>query len=316
MDKIIFFHMNQLGDLLFSLPVLKAVKQKYPNIKTYSVVRKNLAGLLKNTGLVDKVFIKTRNLSQHIELISSIRKEKIDTALMFSESPETLLLAYLCRIKNRIGFKTAFLHFLLTEQAEKTGVPSINNNIVLAKKIGLNNVRQDYLDIIKIDGENEIKVSFWLKDNYLENKDFIIVSMGASRRRQEKCLNDNVWIETLNKLAEMNKNVVVTCALWEQEKITDILKNCNERIKIFCPENGLAELAALINKAKLFIGIDSGVMHLAASLGIKCIALFGQTDPEQVGPRPVKNHIIIKKNSAKEITAEDITEAESLAVSV
>ena len=135
MDKIIFFHMNQLGDLLFSLPVLKAVKQKYPNIKTYSVVRKNLAGLLKNTGLVDKVFIKTRNLSQHIELISSIRKEKIDTALMFSESPETLLLAYLCRIKNRIGFKTAFLHFLLTEQAEKTGVPSINNNIVLAKKI-------------------------------------------------------------------------------------------------------------------------------------------------------------------------------------
>ena len=94
MDKIIFFHMNQLGDLLFSLPVLKATKQKYPDIKIYSVVRKNLADLLKSTNLVDKVFIKANNLSEQIELISNIRKEKISTAVMFSESPETMLLGY------------------------------------------------------------------------------------------------------------------------------------------------------------------------------------------------------------------------------
>ena len=87
-----------------------------------------------------------------------------------------------------------------------------------------------------------------------------------------------------------------------------ILKYVSKDIKLFCPENGLVELAALISKAKLFIGIDSGTMHLAASLGIKCVALFGNTDPTQIGPRPLKDHIIIKKNNVKDIKPQDILE--------
>lgn len=308
MDKIIFFHMNQLGDLLFSLPVLKATRQKYPNIKIYCVARKNIAGLLQSTKLVDKVFFKVNSLGAEIDLIADIRKEKIDTALMFSESPETLLLAYFSKIKNRIGFKTASLNFLLTQKVEKRGVPSLNNNIVLAKAVGIDNVQKDYLNILKIDGESEVKISFWLDANNILNKDFIVVSVGASKRRQEKCLRKEVWIETLNKLADMKKNVVVVYAQWEQESVMKILKYVSKDIKTFCPENGLIDLSALISKAKLFIGIDSGTMHLAASLGIKCIALYGNTDPSQIGPRPLQNHIIIKKNSAKDIIASDILE--------
>ena len=308
MDKIIFFHMNQLGDLLFSLPVLKATKQKYPDIKIYCVARKNLAGLLESTKLVDKIFLKVGSLGAEIDLIADIRKEKIDTALMFSESPETLLLAYFSKIKNRIGFKTASLSFLLTEKVQKIGVPSLNNNIVLAKTVGIDNVQKDYLNILKIDGESEVKISFWLDANNILNKDFIVVSVGASKRRQEKCLRKEVWIETLNKLADMKKNVVVVYAQWEQESVMKILKYVSKDIKTFCPENGLIDLSALISKAKLFIGIDSGTMHLAASLGVKCIALYGNTDPSQIGPRPLQNHIIIKKNSAKDIIASDILE--------
>ena len=308
MDKIIFFHMNQLGDLLFSLPVLKATRQKYPNIKIYCVARKNLAGLLESTKLVDKIFLKVGSLGAEIDLIAAIRREKIDTAVLFSESPETLLLAYFSKIKNRIGFKTASLKFLLTEKVEKIGVPSLNNNIVLAKAVGLDNVQKDYLNILNSDRENDVKVSFWLEDNGMLDKDFFVVSVGASRRRQEKCLRREVWIETLNKLAEMKKNVVVVCARWEMESVMKIMKYVSKDIKLFCPENGLVELAAIISKAKMFIGIDSGTMHLAASLGIKCIALYGNTDPSQIGPRPLKNHIIIKKNSAKDIIATDILE--------
>ena len=216
------------------------------------------------------------------------------------------MLSYFSKIKKRLGFKTASLNFLLTDRVEKVGVPSLNNNIVLAKSVGLDKVQRDYLNIIKIEGEEEIKVSFWLQDNDLLDKDFIVVSVGASKRRQEKCLSGPVWIAALNELAEKSKNIIVVGAVWEREYISSILKHCSKKIKLFCPENGLTELAALISKAKLFIGIDSGTMHLAASLGIKCVALFGNTDPTQIGPRPLKNHVIIKKNSVKDIKAEDI----------
>ncbi len=298
--------MNQLGDLLFSLPVLKATKQKYPDIKIYSVVRKNLAELLKSANVVDKVFIKTSDLFGQMELIANIRKENIPVAVMFSESPETMLLGYYSKIPKRIGFKTASLQFLLTDKVEKTGVPSLNNNVVLAKEIGLDNVQKDYLNIINVDGENNIKVSFWLEDNNLSDKEFMAVAIGASKRRQDKCLDDKVWKEVLNRLAEQGKNVIVVGAVWERERIKNLLKLCDNRIKMFCPDGGLTELAAMIKRAKLFLGIDSGTMHLAASLGVKCVALFGNTDPNQIGPRPLKDHIIIKKNSVKDITAEEI----------
>jgi ADP-heptose:LPS heptosyltransferase len=306
MDKIIFFNMNQLGDLLFSLPVIKAVREQYPNIKIYSVTRKNLAGLLKETCLVDKIFIKEKSLKSKIKLISEIKKEKINTACLFSESPESLLVAYLSKITKRYGFKTASLSFLLTDKAEKKGVPSLENNITLAKALGINNIQKDYTNIIKIDSETEKEADVWLKNNNLENKKFIAISIGASKRRQEKCLQQFVWVEVLNKLIEKNIEFVVVGAVWEKDDIEKIINKCNEKVKLFCPMGGLIELAGLMKKAALFVGIDSGSMHLAASLGIKCIALYGNTDPKQIGPQPLEKHIIIKRSSAKEITAEDI----------
>ena len=56
----------------------------------------------------------------------------------------------------------------------------------------------------------------------------------------------------------------------------------------------------------MFIGIDSGIMHLAASLGVKCVGIFGKTDPNQIGPQPLEKHIIIKNNNIKNITSNEI----------
>jgi ADP-heptose:LPS heptosyltransferase len=48
----------------------------------------------------------------------------------------------------------------------------------------------------------------------------------------------------------------------------------------------------------MFLGIDSGAMHLAAAVGVKCIAVFVNTDPNIVGPKPLCKHTIIQKSSS------------------
>lgn len=306
MDKIIFFHMNQLGDLLFSLPVLEAAKRQNPDIKIYSVVRKNLAGLLNSTGLADKIFIKEKSLAERFRLIKEIRKENIETAVLFSESPETLITVFLSGIEKRVGFCTAGLKILLTDKAVKTGVPSLSNNITLAKTAGLFSVKKDYTGLIKIDRIFSDSVSEWLKQNSICEKKFTVVSTGASARRQEKCLDENVWVETIDKLHDKNVSIVVVGAKWEKCNIEKIVNRCRKKPFLFCPDGGLLELAALISKAGFFIGIDSGTMHLSASLGVKCLALYGKTDPVQIGPQPLENHTIIKKENIKNITADEI----------
>ncbi len=55
----------------------------------------------------------------------------------------------------------------------------------------------------------------------------------------------------------------------------------------------LRELMGLLGIATVFVGIDSGVLHLAAAMGTPCVALFGPTDPQQTGPQG-SGHVIVR----------------------
>jgi ADP-heptose:LPS heptosyltransferase len=299
MDKIVFFHMNQLGDLLFSLPVLKAAKQEL-NAKIFSVVKASLAPLLTTSNLVDETMPKDRNI------VKFLKKEKVCKAILFSESPSSLLYAYLSGVKSRIGFNTASLRFLLTKKTKRVGIPSLFNNRELGFAAGLKSIQQDYARIINIPEENIENIKKWFGDNNLDASKTIAISISASKRRQDKCLEEYKWIEVINVLSEKGFNCVLSGAAWEKEILNNTAKKCGLAPKVFAAEKGILDSAAFLKKCSLFTGIDSGAMHLAAAVGTKCVALFGYTDPSQVGPMPLKNHIVIKKEKVSDITSEDI----------
>jgi heptosyltransferase-1 len=59
----------------------------------------------------------------------------------------------------------------------------------------------------------------------------------------------------------------------------------------------LSELIALTRRAQLFVGGDTGPMHLAAALGVPLVALFGPTDPARTGPYHC-NSIVLRSPSS------------------
>jgi ADP-heptose:LPS heptosyltransferase len=299
MDKIIFFHMNQLGDLLFSLPVLKAVKQEL-NSKIYSVISPNLALLLTSAKLIDGIIPKN-NIS-----IKLVRNERFSKAVLFSESPSSVITAFFSGIKERIGFNTASLSFLLTKKARRSGVPSLFNNRELGFKLGLQTVQSDYTNILNIPKANLNNVQRWFEYNHIDSSKTIAISVGASKKRQDKCLEENKWVTVINILSEEGFNCVLSGAKWEQIFLNKIAEKCRIKPMLFTAENGILDSAAFLKQSKLFIGIDSGAMHLAAAVGTKCIAVFGYTDPAQVGPMPLEKHVIIKKDDISQIVPEDI----------
>ncbi|MDR3256551.1 MAG: glycosyltransferase family 9 protein [Endomicrobium sp.] len=299
MDKIIFFHMNQLGDLLFSLPVLKATKQEL-NAKIYSVVKSSLSPLLTSAGLVDAVLPKEKNIMRNI------REKKFDKAVLFSESPSSLISAYFAGIKERIGFKTSFLSFLLTKKTQRIGVPSLFNNKELGFVAGLRTIQSDYTNILNVPETNLNNVKKWFEENNFVTVKTIAISIGASKKRKDKCLEESKWIEAIDILSDNGFNCVLSGAKWEKEYLSKISEKCVAKPKLFTAGNSILDSAAFLKTVSLFIGIDSGAMHLAAAVGTKCIGVFGYTDPLQIGPMPLERHIIIKKNNISQVTSEDI----------
>ncbi len=56
--KIVCFHLNQLGDLVFSLPALKSLRDSYPDANITSVVRPGLREVIESSGLVDNIILR------------------------------------------------------------------------------------------------------------------------------------------------------------------------------------------------------------------------------------------------------------------
>ncbi|MDR0820067.1 MAG: glycosyltransferase family 9 protein [Endomicrobium sp.] len=299
MDKIVFFHMNQLGDLLFSLPVIKSAKQEL-NAKIYCVVNPALSPILISSGLVDGIIPKGGNF------IRNIRKEKFDKAVLFSESPSSLISAYFSGIKERTGFETASLSFLLTRKVWRSGVPSLFNNAALGLAIGLKTIQSDYTGILSIPDGNLNSVKKWFEENNLDVLRTVAISVGASRKRQDKCLEENKWIEVIDILSDRGFDCVLSGACWERKFLIEIAEKCKTMPKLFTAENGVLDSGAFLKVCGLFVGTDSGAMHLAAAVGTKCVGVFGYTDPLQIGPAPLERHVIIKKDDISQVMPEDI----------
>jgi heptosyltransferase II len=303
MDKIIFFHMNQLGDLLFCLPVMKAARQELRNTKILSLIRAELGPLLVNSGVVDEVINKNNMFSA----VKKLREEKIDTAVLFSESPYSALTSRFSRIPKRIGFSNGLGSVFLTEKIKRSGVPSLANNLQLGRRLGLKTIKPNYTFIIKIPEEENVKVEKWIIDNKIDEKKLIVLSPGASAKRTEKCWAKKNWEELQKLLAENNYHCVLSGSPGEKEFLESIAGQTGYA-KVFPAVGGIMSTCALMARSRLFVGIDSGAMHLAAGLGVKVIALFGTTDPLQVGPQPLEKHIIIKRDNTNDITAQEVFE--------
>jgi heptosyltransferase-2 len=302
---VLFFHMNQLGDLLFSIPAIEALRRRYPANRFISIVPEPLAALLCATGLVDEVIAKPASLSGRLALIHKLRSAGCSAAVLFSESPESLLLARAANIPCRAGFASASLNMLLTDKVSRCGVPSLANNANLALHLEAQDVRTDYTGLLMPDADSMMIAGQWMKANGIEAQNTVVLSPGARARRAAKSWQEDKWINLAKMLQQKGLTPVFTGAPRER----GVLEGFVRFIKGACVYNAdgrLESLAGLMAQSKFFVGIDSGAMHLAAALGVQVVALFGSTDPVQVGPRPLENHMIIRSGQVKDITVEEV----------
>lgn len=307
MDKIIFFHMNQLGDLLFSLPALSAFRNERKDAHLCSYIKPELAPILLATELVNEVISKPKSVFGKIGAYNRIRRAGFSEAVLFSESPETALLSRSAPVRS--GFKTSAVSFLYTRNAPRTGVPSLRNNRALAQLCGLKSIPEDYSGLVKVPESELKKAEEWLALKGISGKKLVVISAGASKRRAEKCWSLNSWIDVLEFITKKDAVPLITGTKNELEEMEFLADSVRPKPLVYNGSEGILFLAALMKLSKLFIGIDSGAAHLSAAVGLKTIGLYGPTDPSQIGPHPLNKNIVIKKKKMVEITADMVFDA-------
>jgi len=276
--RIACFHLNQLGDLVFSLPALLALGRGFPKAQIISVARPPHRELLLLSGLVHNVVERPRGqLISKLKMVSALRSMKLDLAVLFSTSLGTAILAWMAHPREKAGFGKRGLAY----RAEKIGPPSVANNLRLVEALGCRVEKRDYVGLVKLDESVRCRVRDLLMHAGIgESTPYAVISPAASGRRAIKEWTSEGFAAVAERLADDLDLVPVLVGTEADEVVAGL----SEKIVDLRGKTSIIELAALLEGAHVFVGIDSGVMHLAAAVGTPVVALFGPTDPAITGP--------------------------------
>ncbi len=287
--RILCFHLNQIGDLAFSLPALKCIRDSFGDSHITSVVRPGLKEVLESSGLPDEVLPRKSGLNlDKIGLIRRLRSGRYDLAVVFSQSAECAILARLSRAPKRVGFVDTSLGFLLTSRVEFHHPPSTVNNLRLIEAIGAEITCRDYSGLIQPTPAQIERANRLLKAHGIEpNQPIAALSPGTSGRRSVKEWTDEGFAEVGRYLARRGLKPVILGT----QPAYSIVKECGEILDLSGKTN-LGEVVAILAMSSVLVAVDSGVLHLGAAVRTPVVGLYGSSNPKITGPQG-EGHIVL-----------------------
>ncbi|NQT32571.1 MAG: glycosyltransferase family 9 protein [Candidatus Omnitrophica bacterium] len=312
--RILIFELNWLGDILFSLPFLRAIRGRFPDAYITCVVVPRYIDLLVHNPWINDVHALSDNngissLGEKLAFINMIRKENYDTCFLLKPSRTKTVMAVLAGITERIGF--AGKKTPLTQEVE---MPSGNFHradtiLALAGAVGVQEADGTYeyffseedaahaADIIHKEGKGARAVT---NSKEICNRARRIVAVNPGGNWEAKRWPVENFISLAKQILSTFNNVEIMLTGAEKDipLTLRIVSEVNDsRCYTLAGKTGLNELAALFKKSDVVISADSGPLHLASAAGATTIGVFGPTSHKITGPRGKGRNIVLSKDS-------------------
>lgn len=289
--RICVIHLNQIGDLVFSLPLLKALRDRYPEAEVHSVLKPYLKDLLSGSPFVNEMIARQGGVRETFRLVGTLRHNRYDLIICLARSEEAFILTALSKARIKAGFVRLPFDMCLDVKEQVLGHNSWYNNARLLDRIGIPRTADTYVGLLPVETA---------ECNIIIPEPYVVISAGASPRRLTKAWDEEKFARLIVSLHEKyglrpvlvgagdtkESNALITLMVGNDPtgKGVDVLDLTGKL--------NLRSLTALLMKAGLFVGIDSGVMHLASASDIPVVALFGPTDPYYVGPQNERSAVV------------------------
>lgn len=291
--QVLIVRLSAIGDCIQTLPMATAIKDRYPGARITWVVEKPAAPLLRDHSSIDRLIELPRGWlrspSTLLKLRRTLRESKFEIAFDPQSLTKSALIAWLAGVPRRIGLARPYgreLSLLLnTVQVEPTNEHVVDRQLELLHAIGIRwpEVRFDVPESLAA----KHWVATWLDQSPLA-AGFIAINPGAT-------WDSRLWptaryAQVAARLGQRAglRSLIVWAGAREQAWAEEIAAGSNG-YGMVAPSTSLPELAALLRRSKLFLGSDTGPMHIAAAVGTPCVGLFGTTRPENSGPYGAAN---------------------------
>ena len=323
-ESLIIFRVGSLGDTVIALPFLHSIERRFPNMRrvllTNISINQNAApaqSVLEGSGLIQFAIaypVSLRSMRAVWQLAASIRSTNART-LIYLMPPRGLLSAW----RDLLFFKacgiTRVFGVPLSEDLQRHR--QLPDGDLEPERERLRRCLKQDLQVDFNDPESwNLRVTPTERD--AANKvvagrlprRFIAINMGG--KDVEKDWGENNWIELLATLRSRYPSfgLLVVGAASDAARGATAVRLWGSRAVSACGLLSARESAAALSRASLFIGHDSGPMHLASAVGVTCVCLFGSSNQPRVWhPMGDGHQVIHKLDGVSLIAVSEVLEA-------
>jgi heptosyltransferase-1 len=293
--RFLIVRLSSIGDIVHALPAASALAESFPSAQIDWVVEKRHAVLLEGNPYLRRiVVIDTLGWRQGLASfttwreirkgVSELRQRPYSAAFDFQGLWKSAVIARLSGAQQRVGFGERWLRepaaaILYTQQVsppERAHV--IEENLALVEHVGAR-TRQWRFPLPQ-SGKDDAYVDAQLTAMRAGN--FVILNPGGGWR--SKCWSPQNYAALIRQMSELwRQHILLTGSPAEEPVICEILQNAGTRLARYFPAT-LVQFIALARRAQLFIGGDTGPLHLAAAVGTPVVGIYGPTNPARNGP--------------------------------
>ncbi len=262
-----------------------------------------------NTIAWRKSLLSDETWKESVAAIRSIRAAKYDIAVDFQGAWKSAFIAQLSGASDRIGFshpRETGAALFYTSKITVTRPHVIEQNLELAAVLGAAPV-QHSTQLLPVDRAAESWAEATLRQLFPPRKeepegapslrsrggDFVLINPGAGWGA--KCWPAENYAAVARGLSDFGLHSLINFGPAEQSLANAVVSaSAGSAVALPC---SISELIAITRRASLFIGGDTGPMHLAAALQVPVVGIFGPTDPTRNGPYGTKS-VVLRRNAS------------------
>ncbi len=329
--KILIRATNWVGDAVMCIPALAAVRARWPEAHIAILARPWVADIYAEQNLSNQL-IHFDHKGRHAgiagveRLARELRAEKFDTALLLQNAFEAAWIAWRAGIPERIGYARDGRGWLLTKAIpvlRHGEIPSHETHyyLELVRRANMaaesNKPPRSALEPSNVP-EIRLRVSpekVTTAESLLAQAEANILGSGpwpaghsapmfrvalapGAAYGSAKCWPTDRYAALADRLiSEFHASVILFGSPGEREVAERIAAQMRHRPVMLAGQTSIGDLPALLSRCRIFIGNDSGAMHVAAAVGLPVVAIFGPTDPFGTSPATEQLSLVQEKVS-------------------
>ena len=292
--RIIIVRMDRIGDVVLSTPVIKAVRNAYPDSHIAVLVRPYAREVVEGNPYIDEVITydkseKEKGLFGKIMFIVGLRNKKFDLAIILHPKNSSHILAYLAGIPKRLGYDKK-LGIFLTKKIPHTKQYGLKHEIDYAlgllRYIGIESSDKSLHVPVNKSSEERIKGIFD-KNGISQNDPVITIHPAASCRSRRWKLER--FVKVSDVLAKKYGARIIIISGPDDKAMGDrVAELMKSRALNLSGKTSVSDIVSILRRSKLLISNDSGPVHISCAVGTPVISIFGRNDrglsPERWGP--------------------------------